>query len=428
MNIPEIPSETIQKLSLNCKNKEITNYNAETRPFTFTNIPEKTNTSLEASPIENMDIIVHNQQPDNRMNETPETDFNSTLLDDGTLFSSHAVNTIIDLEENNKNSYQTTNTTTDTHVYQNHQNRQPRNSTELTQNSDPLNTTIPPLPNVKTPLPRLNRQKSVHKNTQPVILNNSTQLTQGANRNIQFTPQQLVNLVRQLNSQIAQQTTNAPTPYYLQAASSQTPSPVVRRNAPMMYPYLGGSVPMQQSLRPFDGNDPTYTTEDFLNAITANMVMTAGTEQTDSPFHEAWILKRIAMFQTALIGPAQQWYSNLPLDIKKNWQAFFGEFQKTFDNQQSQTQAKLLLESITRASGEQFKTLALRIEQITRKAYINNAPDMRNAQINGALVKALDLQLARIALKKIADHKSTATSICTVSRGNISRGPYTPTY
>ena len=46
--------------------------------------------------------------------------------------------------------------------------------------------------------------------------------------------------------------------------------------------------------------------------------MTAGPEQTESPFHEAWILKRIAMIQTALIGPAQQWYSHLSLDIKKN--------------------------------------------------------------------------------------------------------------
>ena len=129
----------------------------------------------------------------------------------------------------------------------------------------------------------------------------------------------------------------------------------------MMYPYLGGSVPMQQSLRPFDGTDPTYTTENFLNAITANMVLTAGPEQTDSAFHETWILKRIAMIQTALRGPAQQWYSHLPLDIKKNWQAFCRKFKKTFDNQQLQTQSKLLLESIIRASGEQIKTLAIRI-------------------------------------------------------------------
>ena len=74
--------------------------------------------------------------------------------------------------------------------------------------------------------------------------------------------------------------------------------------------------------------------------------------------------------------PAQQWYSHLPMEIK-NWQAFCREFQKTFDNQQSQTQAKLLLERIPRASGEQeIKTLAFGIEQMARKACVNNAQDM----------------------------------------------------
>ena len=33
---------------------------------------------------------------------------------------------------------------------------------------------------------------------------------------------------------------------------------------------------------------------------------------------------------------------------------------------------------------------------------------MRNAQLNDALVKTLDTQLARIAVKKIANHESTA--------------------
>ena len=45
---------------------------------------------------------------------------------------------------------------------------------------------------------------------------------------------------------------------------------------------------------------------------------------------------------------------------------------------------------------------------MTRKAYVNNVRDIRNAQMNDALVKALDPQLARIALKKIANRKSTA--------------------
>ena len=160
----EIPSEIIQKLSNNHKKIENKNYNAETHPFTCTNIPKNTNTSLEASPIENMYRLTHPQQPENYMNETTETDFNSTLLDEGTLFSSHTVNTLIDLEDNDKNNNQNNNnhtninsTTDNTHIYQNHQHRQPVNSTELTQNSDPL-TRI--LPNVNTPLPRLHRQKA----------------------------------------------------------------------------------------------------------------------------------------------------------------------------------------------------------------------------------------------------------------------------
>ena len=118
-----------------------------------------------------MDTIIHSQQLDKRMNETTETDFNSTLLDDGTLFSLHTVNKLIDLGDNdqknqqnnnnNTNNNSNTNTTDSKHIYQNHQHRQPENSTELTQNSDPLNTTITILPNVNTLLPRLHRQNSI---------------------------------------------------------------------------------------------------------------------------------------------------------------------------------------------------------------------------------------------------------------------------
>ena len=222
INFQEIPSEIIQKLSIKHQNIDIKNYNAETHPFTCTNIPENTNISLEASPIENMDTLIQPQQPEKNMNETVDTDFNSTLLDDGTLFSSHTVNTLIDLEENDpdknqkNNNHTNNNSTTDnTHNYQNHQQRQPVNSRELTQNSDPLNTTIPTLPNINTLLPRLHRQNSVHFDTDPIILNNSTQPTKGTYQKIQISPQQLVNIVRQLNSQNTKQNTNAPTPYYL---------------------------------------------------------------------------------------------------------------------------------------------------------------------------------------------------------------------
>ena len=45
---------------------------------------------------------------------------------------------------------------------------------------------------------------------------------------------------------------------------------------------------------------------------------------------------------------------------------------------------------------------------MTQKAYFNNDPDMLNAQMNEALVKALDRQLASTAVKNFANHRSTA--------------------
>ena len=158
VDITEKSSETIQKLTIIHHNIEIKNYNADTQPFNCKNIPENTNTSLEALPIENMATIVHSQQTDIHLNETTETDFISTLLDDGTLFSSHIVNTLINRESNdqnnnpkNNNNNVTSNTTNNTHIYQNHQHIKPVKSTELTQNSDPLKTTLPILLKVNTP-------------------------------------------------------------------------------------------------------------------------------------------------------------------------------------------------------------------------------------------------------------------------------------
>ena len=164
-----------------------------------------------------METIIHSQQSESRINETTETDFNPTLLDDGTIFSLHTVNTLIDLEDNDRNNNSNTNTTGNTNIYLNHQHRQPVNSTELTQNSNPLNITIPPLPKVNTPLPRPHRQNSVHFNTQHIILNNSTQPTQGAIQNIQITPQQLVNIVRQITHKMHNKVqTNQPLDIYKQ--------------------------------------------------------------------------------------------------------------------------------------------------------------------------------------------------------------------
>ena len=107
-------------------------------------------------------------------------------------------------------------------------------------NLNHLNTFPPTLPSVNTPLSCLQWQSSVHFKTEQVILNRSTKQSSTNNQNIQLTPQQLVNIVR-----------------------------------------------------------PTYTKQGFLDAI-KKKVMTAGPDQVDSPHHDAWLPKRIAMMQIAL--------------------------------------------------------------------------------------------------------------------------------
>ena len=146
------------------------NYSAENRQFKCTELPENTSISPETSPIENMDAIVRSQPT---YTYTNEIDFHSTLLDDETLFLSHIVNALIDREDNDQNTTRNKKTTTanettnNSNIYQNQQHRQTVNSTDLTPNLDPLNTTLPILPTVNT---SLQRQNSAHFNTEPVIL------------------------------------------------------------------------------------------------------------------------------------------------------------------------------------------------------------------------------------------------------------------
>ena len=143
-----------------------------------------------------MDTLVNSRTTDTNFRKTTDNNFNSTLLDDGTLFSFHTVNTLIDLENqdnnniSNKKNYNYTNsdTTSNTNTYEDHKHCKLVNSTELTQKSDPLNTTLKPLLSVYTLLSRLQRLNSVQFNTEPVILKNSPQPTITNNQNIQLTP------------------------------------------------------------------------------------------------------------------------------------------------------------------------------------------------------------------------------------------------
>ena len=80
-------------------------------------------------------------------------------------------------------------------------------------------------------------------------------------------------------------------------------------------PHLKGvsSITSNKPLMVFTGTDPEYSVEDYLNAVTANLILNIGPEPINTPLHQNWIHRRTALIQTTLDGAAQKWFSVLPI-------------------------------------------------------------------------------------------------------------------
>ena len=166
-----------------------------------------------------------------------------------------------------------------------------------------------------------------------------------------------------------------------------------------------GSVPT--TIRPFDGTDPAYTVEEYLNSIVAAMIFSSGIEPVNKPGHHQWKVKRAALILHTLQGPAQKWYSTLPSETKLDWETFCKEFSDMFDSEKSKQQAKIVLQQLQKHTNESLRSLALRIETLVKTAYSLYTEDYRNSVKNQTFIRCLDNELKTAALKKHANHKQT---------------------
>ena len=157
----------------------------------------------------------------------------------------------------------------------------------------------------------------------------------------------------------------------------------------------------------FTGTDPEYSVEDYLNAVTVNLILYIGPEPINTPLHQNWIHRRTALIQTTLDGAAQKWFSVLPIEIKTDWKRFTQEFSKPFDSERNKQHQRILCNKILRLPNETIKQLAVRIETIVRKAYSLNTHDYKNTKITEKLMMTLTTQLWKIAIKKRASHPSS---------------------
>ena len=92
----------------------------------------------------------------------------------------------------------------------------------------------------------------------------------------------------------------------------------------------------------FTGTDSEYSVEDYLNAVTANLILNIGPEPINTPLHQNWTHIRTALIQTTLDGAAPKWFSVLPKETKSDWKRFTQEISKMFDSGRNKQHQRLL--------------------------------------------------------------------------------------
>ena len=173
-------------------------------------------------------------------------------------------------------------------------------------------------------------------------------------------PIQLQNPMLMHSYQPTQMQNEIPLPYYLQQHEitknqlsyfSQMPNAAASLQM-TMNPYLmgGSSITSKKPSMVFTGTDPEYTIEDYLNAVTANLINTP--EPINTPLHQIWIHRRSALIQTTLDGAAQKWFSVLPIEIKSDWKRSTQEISKLFDSERNKQHQTVLCNKIRRLPNE----------------------------------------------------------------------------
>ena len=169
-----------------------------------------------------------------------------------------------------------------------------------------------------------------------------------------------------------------------------------------MNPYLmvGSSKTSNKSIIGIHRHKPEYSVEDYLNAVTANLILNIGSEPVNTPLHQNWIHRRTALIQPTLDGAAQKWFSVLPIDIKTNWKSFTQKFSKMFDSERNKQHQRVLCIEIRRLPNKTIKQTAVRIETLVRKANSLNTHDYKNTKMTENLMMTLTPQLKKISYKK----------------------------
>ena len=113
----------------------------------------------------------------------------------------------------------------------------------------------------------------------------------------------------------------------------------------------------------------------------------------------------MAYIQCSLIGTALDWYTNLHISYKQQWNSFVQLFKKHFSSQKTAYYAQVEAMSLMKKHNQTVRHFALRVQQLVKKGWCNENPATINLKNNETFTKGLPRK--DFAHKRHVKHIST---------------------
>ena len=130
--------------------------------------------------------------------------------------------------------------------------------------------------------------------------------------------------------------------------------------------FMNMSASIPEPMKPFDGLDHSYTPEEYLQQVEAILTFAIGEEPLNNPIkYRSWHNRRLAYIQCSLTGTALDWYTNLHISYKQQWNSFVQLFKKQFSSQKTAYYAQVEAMSLMKKDNETVRHFALRVQQLS---------------------------------------------------------------
>ena len=115
----------------------------------------------------------------------------------------------------------------------------------------------------------------------------------------------------------------------------------------------------------------------------------------------------MAYIQGSLIGTALDWYTNLQISYKTQWNSFVQLFKKQFSSQKTAYYAQVEATSLMKKDNETVGHFALRVQQLVKKGWCNESASTINLKSNEIFTERLPKKLKDFAHRRQVKQLST---------------------